>query len=322
LIAPPEPLPSPRPERVAIVIPAYNRKATTLACLEGLEKNGDLARCQAIVVDDGSSDGTAEAIGDRFPGVTVLRGDGSLWWTGATARGMQHAIESGADFVIWLNDDTFVEPGAVARLVDLACAAPRLIPAAQTVDPETGAPSNGGVVVSRRHRLVHVRAGPGERRSCDGLSGNFLCVRKEVVEAIGYPDARRFPQYYGDHTYTFAAKRAGFRLELRGDIRPWCRYDHDQGWLATRRGALELLKDRFRVKSSNYWRAEYAYYKTMLGPPGGVVYLIDRVLKFGLLVALVAVVPRRLRLALRPAGRAIREFIRRGGAARPVRGAG
>jgi glycosyltransferase involved in cell wall biosynthesis len=48
---------------VFILIPVHNRKTITLACLEALEKNSDLERYQVVVIDDGSTDGTGQAIG-------------------------------------------------------------------------------------------------------------------------------------------------------------------------------------------------------------------------------------------------------------------
>ena len=49
-------------ENVYIIIPVHNRKAITLQCLNTLKNNGDLGQYHVVVVDDGSTDGTAEAI--------------------------------------------------------------------------------------------------------------------------------------------------------------------------------------------------------------------------------------------------------------------
>jgi GT2 family glycosyltransferase len=52
---------------VYILIPVHNRKAITLTCLATLQRHGDLDRYQVVVIDDGSTDGTAEAIQTSFP---------------------------------------------------------------------------------------------------------------------------------------------------------------------------------------------------------------------------------------------------------------
>jgi GT2 family glycosyltransferase len=70
-------------QSIYIIIPVHNRKQITIACLENLNACDDLQKYHVIVVDDGSTDGTAEAIRSQYPIVEILTGDGNLWWTGA-----------------------------------------------------------------------------------------------------------------------------------------------------------------------------------------------------------------------------------------------
>ena len=78
-------------ENVYIIIPVHNRKEITLKCLDTLKQNGDLDKYYVIVIDDGSTDGTSEAIQSLYPDVIILTGDGNLWWTGAIKKGMEYA---------------------------------------------------------------------------------------------------------------------------------------------------------------------------------------------------------------------------------------
>ena len=80
--------------RVEIVTPVHNRKEITLQCLKSLSKiNQEGLDVHIIVVDDGSTDGTSEAIESRYPEVEVIKGDGNLWYTEGTNVGVRAALK-------------------------------------------------------------------------------------------------------------------------------------------------------------------------------------------------------------------------------------
>ena len=93
-----------------IVIPVHNRRDITLRCLANLYRLGAPAWAGLIVADDGSTDGTSDAIREQYPAVVLLHGDGNLWWTGAIVRGMAEALERGSELIFWLNDDCLPAP--------------------------------------------------------------------------------------------------------------------------------------------------------------------------------------------------------------------
>src|SRR5215813_1669796 len=111
---------------IYVVIPVHNRLDATWECLESLS-------CQTyqhfniVLVDDGSTDGTAEHISQKYPEVAILRGDGNLWWTGATNLGVryttQHCRED--DYVLTLNNDTVLPPEYLKTMMSLARGAPK-----------------------------------------------------------------------------------------------------------------------------------------------------------------------------------------------------
>jgi GT2 family glycosyltransferase len=198
----------------AVIIPVHNRRDLTLACLRHLRASGDLEPIGVIVVDDGSTDGTSEAVRAEFPKVEILRGDGSLWWTGAIALGMQHAFAAGAEAVCWLNDDCLPAPGTLRMLFDDAVAPPGQIVAPACFDAKTKA-----AVPNAFLGRVRVSAQPGEKQPADGLSGFCVAWPRAAWLRIGRPDAVHFPHYYGDNAYTLLAARAGFPGLVLGDAR-------------------------------------------------------------------------------------------------------
>lgn len=229
--------------RPTIIIPVHNRRATSLACLRRLRECGDLERCGVIVVNDGSTDGTGEAIRAEFPEVEILHGDGNLWWTGAIALGSAHAFAQGGEIVFWLNDDCLPCAGALDCLTNFLQANPRSVAAPVCVDPPTGA-RIANAFIGRRALPA---PGRGEIAGAEGLSGYCLAVPRAVWEKLDAPDAQRFPHYYGDTAFTLLAHAAGFQVAVVGDA---------EVELADYRPPLRS-PGRYRAASGS-WRGEFA----------------------------------------------------------------
>jgi glycosyltransferase involved in cell wall biosynthesis len=206
----------PKKEPVYIIIPVYNRKQITLNCLEKLQLSGDIKKYHIVVVDDGSTDGTGEEINSLYPEVTVLRGDGNLWWTGAMAVGMHYACEQEAEYIFWLNDDCTPDDNTISGLVSFMQAHPDTITAPACF---AGEPDN----LVQMHTGFKGRTGnlpkPGDVFYVDGLSGRCVGIPTSVFRKIGPPDDRKFPHYSGDDMYVLKATRAGFKACVVGDYK-------------------------------------------------------------------------------------------------------
>lgn len=208
---------TPRAKSVFIIIPVFNRKDTTLECLERLSSFGYLQQpYQVVVVDDASTDGTAEAIRDRFCDVKVLTGDGDLWWTGGIVMGMKYAFEAGADYCVWLNDDCLPDAETLPTMVKFANENPRTIVGPSCFSLESG-------VWTIRNSASTGRQGyagkAGETVYVNALSGWCVLIPRTVVAKIGLPDVRRFPHYDADIMYVLRATRAGFKACILGDAK-------------------------------------------------------------------------------------------------------
>jgi GT2 family glycosyltransferase len=104
--------------RVAAVMITFNRREEVLRTLEHMTALPE--RPRVVVVDNGSTDGTAGAVGARFPGVEVLRSEANLGAAGRTL-GVRRV---GAPYVAFCDDDTWWDPGSLARAADLLDAHP------------------------------------------------------------------------------------------------------------------------------------------------------------------------------------------------------
>src|SRR3954466_15183881 len=90
------------PMRISALITCHNRREKTVACLEALYKNSlPTALLTVVLVDDGSTDGTSEAVAEQFPDVIIHRGDGSLFWNKGMHIAHTIAEKLDPDFYLW-----------------------------------------------------------------------------------------------------------------------------------------------------------------------------------------------------------------------------
>ena len=200
-----------------ILIPVYNRRKVTLNCLRNLYEDISIQSwndLKIVVIDDGSTDGTAAAIEQQFPTVEVLKGDGNLWWTGAIHKGMTYAFNQGGQTIFWLNDDCIPLPSSLKRMHKSSLEQGKAIIGAACYLAETGILQPTGAQGRKRKS-----ASPGELIPVDEMSGHCVCIPRIVIQTIGFPDTKHFPHYHGDSGYILRATHAGFRAYILGDAK-------------------------------------------------------------------------------------------------------
>src|SRR5215472_2056580 len=94
----------------ALVIPTYNRRSTLLLALSRVFESLP-ADHHVVVVDSGSSDGTADAVKKDFPQAHLLEGNSSMWWAAAINRGIEKARQLGCSYSLTENDDNVATSG-------------------------------------------------------------------------------------------------------------------------------------------------------------------------------------------------------------------
>ena len=187
-------------------------------------------RCRFYLTDDGSKDGTAQAVRDAFPATYVLTGDGSLYWSGGMRKAWAEALKHGYDFYLWLNDDTLLYPDALERLFAThdALECPQgCIVAGSTRDPATGELTYGGVVRTNRLKPTHFTTLPPADvpLPCDTMNGNCVLIPRAVAEKVGNV-SEAFTHSIGDFDYGLRARAAGCAVWLCPGYVGVCRYDH------------------------------------------------------------------------------------------------
>ncbi|NDK55859.1 glycosyltransferase family 2 protein [Pontibacter fetidus] len=209
---------------IHIVIPVFNRKEFTRACLDSLNRqtNQDF---KVIIVDDGSTDGTDEMLRIEYPEVDVLRGDGNLFWTAGVNLGIRHALKQGADKIMTMNNDVVVDERMIEQMYKWHAKKPEALIGALELDAENGKPIFGGErlnwISGSTQQILEIIPEP-ERRGLHAvthLPGRGLFIPRAVFEKIGLFDEDRFPHYIADFDYTHTARRAGFELYVNYDAK-------------------------------------------------------------------------------------------------------
>lgn len=222
-----------------VVIPVFNRWAFTQACLHSLRQQTEQS-FRVIVVDDGSTDGTAQALAREFPEVEVLHGNGQLFWTAGVNMGIRQALAHGATHVLTMNNDVVVTPTFLENMLLWARRQPRAVLGALELDATTRQPIYGGERFSwLTHRSAFLlQQLPAEEHKglhpVTYLPGRGLLIPAEVLRTIGLFDERRLPHYLADYDYTSVARRHGFPVYINYDAH-LLTYPDESGQELTRR---------------------------------------------------------------------------------------
>ncbi|MGV8828194.1 MAG: glycosyltransferase family 2 protein [Breznakibacter sp.] len=202
-----------------IVIPVHNRLQHTTRCLQALEKQLFL-HYTIVLVDDGSTDGTAELINSRFPWVHRLAGDGSWWWTRSVNHGIREALKLGASHILLMNNDVWLDPDYLTQLMTAAGTKPGALIGSLNLTMESPhriffsgiKKTNRATFRQTRHHRLFAPYQPELKGlpPSAALNGRGTMIPVEVFDRIGFFDEKRMPQYGADFDFAMRARKAGF----------------------------------------------------------------------------------------------------------------
>ena len=205
---------------VTIIVLNENSRQDTLDCLRSL-KHLTYPHTHVIVVDNGSTDGSVDAIQTQFPRITLIATGENLGFTGGNNLGIQHAIEAGADYIMLLSNDAIIAPDMIEVMVAAMKADPSIGVTGPTIydyDQPDNIWSAGGSINWKRGTTEMI--GQGEEDKCqfgcanhqvDFVAGCALMARRETWEKAGLLDDQFF-MYYEETEWCVRARRAGFKI--------------------------------------------------------------------------------------------------------------
>jgi len=207
---------------VSVVIVSFNARPDLERCLESLRAAPPQASHEVLVVDNNSTDRSAESA-RRVPGVRVIQQATNVGFARANNAGIRASTGTA---LLLLNSDTIVPPGAIDRLLaaldaepDVAIVGPRLVDGSGHAELSFGrmiGPLNEWRQ-KRAARRTNVESLTRQRRYPDWVSGACLLVRRSDAEAVGLLDERYF-MYTEDVDFCAAVRARGRRVLFVPDV--------------------------------------------------------------------------------------------------------
>lgn len=206
------------PQTVCAIIACHNRRHKTLACLDSLEQQilrTPDASLQVLLVDDGSTDGTAEAVRSLHPQVQIISGNGGLYWNGAMRLALAQAMKQSFDCYLFLNDDTVLLPHALDSLLATSAQLAtshrsNAIVVGATRGSAQGGISYGGLKLGPWWIPLRMSKLPisDQAQPCDTFNANCALIPRGVVKLVGNLDAA-FTHAMGDFDFGLRARGLG-----------------------------------------------------------------------------------------------------------------
>jgi GT2 family glycosyltransferase len=223
--------------RWAIVVLSWNGREDTLACLASTRAL-DRDDVTVICVDNGSHDGSPDAVRAAFPDVELIENGRNLGFAGGNNVGIARARELGARWIVLLNNDATIAPDGIDGFERAARERPRAgVLAGKVLFAEppdrvwfAGQRFNPTLGYSGRPRGYGKRDGPryGEVVPVDRAVGALMAVSAAAIDAVGLMDDDLFA-YVEDVDWCVRIRAAGYEAVLAPGARAWHRVSASGG---------------------------------------------------------------------------------------------
>ena len=259
---------------ISILLPIHNGLDFTEKCLENLQDNFNQPEVNKedftlIVIDDGSTDGSAQWIKEHYPKTVILKGDGNLWWSGGINKGIEYALnQHETSYILMWNNDIFVKSNYLFNLYNILNQYPKNTIIGSKIyfaDDPSIIWAMGGVFMPKTGKkfTYGTLQTDGQEYNlpfeADWLPGMGTVVHRNVFEKIGLMDAQSFPQYHGDSDFTFRAKLAGYKLVALPQLCIW--NDKSNSGLHHQNRFPILMRSLYDIKSNNHIGKDILFYR-------------------------------------------------------------
>ncbi|MHB1131491.1 MAG: glycosyltransferase family 2 protein [Chloroflexota bacterium] len=234
---------------IAVIIPNWNRPHDTMQCLASLHRQR-YPHWRAIVVDNGSTDGSMALLRAAYPDVQLIRSESNVGFAAGCNLGARAALLGEAQYLFYLNNDTELDCSCLSDLISLGEGRFDVISPAiyWHAEPEH-LWSAGARIGSPFPAEIPLRPSRTEPYSADFVTGCAMLVDRSVLLQVGLFDERFF-MYYEDVEFCDRCRRAGFKV----GVVPTARVTHK---VSVSLQGMRPLEHYYRIRSGIlfYWEA-------------------------------------------------------------------
>lgn len=245
--------------KVYILLPVYNRKKITAGFISFLKKQS-YTNYHLVLIDDGSTDGTADMVKSELQNLTIITGKGNWWWGGALHQGYKWIKKNVTDttgFVLIINDDTEFESDFIENGINTILANPGAIIQAESYGKKSGKALKKGFEYNYK-TLAFTPSDDSEKINCLTTRGLLMTYASFIKIRGFYP--RLLPHYLSDMEYTIRAYNKGLQLITHPDFKLTMMEDET--------GYSEINEKNFFV----FLKKHYAF-KNMMNPVHWIVFV-------------------------------------------------
>lgn len=211
------------------IILTWNQKDMTIECLESLLVS-EYSNIKFVVVDNGSTDGTPDALNKRFPEVEIVRSPTNLGIAGGYNLGLEYAFKQGADYIFLANNDIIVDKSMLYHLVDALENDPKAGIGMPKIYHYYGDQTRLWCTGARWRRFppgvkmtgVNAKDSPrfSQLREIEYAPSCCLLIRREVLNIVGYFDTEYF-FYNDDWDFSVRTRKAQYTILFVPEAKVW-----------------------------------------------------------------------------------------------------
>ena len=233
---------------IHVIFTCFNRAEKTKKCILSLLAGNPLIDIHFIVVNDGSTDNTAQVLDElnnNHKCITVLNGNGSLFYSKGMRKGMEwlNASDDKSDYVMLVNDDVEFKPHAIEKLIEESRQKNNAIIVSATHD-DNGNFTYGGAKYKKGFIHYDLMSCEQSDEPCDTFNANCVLIPWDWYTSVEPMDGY-YAHSTGDFDYGFSLSRAGAYIYTSGFYVGSCNRNPSKGtWNDTSLSRIDRLKKK------------------------------------------------------------------------------